>query len=373
LGCWDEGNALIEAIRNPKVEFVITQHPWLENGCLYSDIILPINTKLEEEDIGTDIQNGQYCLIFPEPKCIESIGESKSDFEAVAEVAKKLGIYERFIEGKTDKEWIREGFEGSGVKEMISWEEFQEKGYFVVPTAPDWEQDPVGMVKFVTDPELNPLKTPTGKIEFYATELAKRFPGDIERPPVPHWIPFGESQQESRLSQKANKYPLLIVSNHSKWRVHAEHDDISWIREISMCKVRGTDGYLYEPIWINPKDAVARKISDGDIVKIINERGIVLGGARVTERIMPGVVSQDHGARHDPVCSRYDRGGSNNLISPHGLVSKNCLGRVTSGFLVEIEKADLEELKRKYPDASERKYDPAAGLIFDAWVIDTKG
>jgi trimethylamine-N-oxide reductase (cytochrome c) len=341
----------------------------MENGCLYSDVILPINTKLEEEDIGTDIQNGQYCLIFLELKCIESIGESKSDFEAVGEVAKKLGVYEQFTEGKTDKEWIRDGFDGSGVKDMISWEEFKEKGYFVVPTASDWEQDPVGMEKFAKDPEANPLETPTGKIEFYATQLAKHFPDDPERPAVPHWIPYGESQEESRLGPRAGKYPLLLVSNHSKWRVHAEHDDISWIREIPMCKVRGPDGYLYEPVWINPRDAAARGIGEGDIVKIYNERGAVLGGARVTERIMPGALSQDHGARHDPICPKHDRGGSNNLLSPRGPISKNCLGVVTSGFLVEIEKVDLAELRSKYPESFERAYDPASGPIFDAWVI----
>jgi len=368
LGCWSEGNNNVNAIRNPKIEFVITQHPWLENGCLYSDIILPINTKLEEEDIGTDIQNGQYCLIFNEGKCIEPIGESKSDFEAVGEVAKKLGVYHEFTEGKTDEEWIRDGFDESGVQDMISWEEFKEKGYYIVPTAPDWEQDPVGMIKFVEDPEVNPLETPTGKIEFYSTALAEHFPDDDERPPVPHWIPYGESLQESRLHPRAKKFPLLLVSNHGRWRVHAEHDDISWLREIPICKVKGPDGYLYEPVWINPQDAVARGIKDGDVVKVYNERGAVLGGARVTERIIPGAVSQDHGARHDPIVSELDRGGSNNMISPRGLVSRNCVGVATSGFLVEVEKVDLAELKDNHPAAFEREYDPASGLLFNAWV-----
>ena len=82
---------------------------------------------------------------------------------------------------------------------------------------------------------------------------------------------------------RAKRYPLLMVSNHGKWRVHAEHDDISWLREIPMCKFSGPDGYLYEPVWINPQDANARGINDGDIVKIYNERGTVLGGARVTK------------------------------------------------------------------------------------------
>ena len=370
IGCWGDGHKNIEAIRNPKIEFVLTQHPWMENGCLYSDIILPVNTKLEEDDIGTDVMNGQFCLIFPEPRCIEPLGESKSDFEAVGEVAKKLGVYHKFTEGKNDAEWIKAGFEGSGVKEMVSWEEFSEKGYFVVPAAPDWEQDTVGMSKFVEDPEANPLETPTGKIEFYATELAERFPGDNERPPVPHWIPYGESHQESRLHQRAREYPLLLVSNHGKWRVHAEHDDISWLREIPMCKVRGPDGYMYEPVWINPQDAAARGIRDGDIVKIYNERGAVLGGARLTERIIPGALSQDHGARYDPIGPALDRGGSNNLLSPRGLVSRNCLGVATSGFLVETEKVDLAELRAKYPEAFEREYDPAAGPVFNAWVVE---
>jgi anaerobic selenocysteine-containing dehydrogenase len=369
LGCWSEGNGSVEAIRSPKIECVVTQHPWLENGCLYSDIILPVNTKLEEEDIGTDIQNGQFCLIFAEGKCIEPIGESKSDFEAVGEVARKLGVHPEFTEGKTDEEWMRDGFAGSGVSDLISWEEFQEKGYYVVPTAPDWEQDPVGMSKFVEDPEANPLETPTGKIEFYATALAEHFPDDGERPPVPHWIPYGESLQESRLHPRAEKYPLLLVSNHGRWRVHAEHDDVSWLREIPMCKVRGPDGYMYEPVWINPQDAAARGIRDGDIVQVYNERGAVLGGARVTERIITGALSQDHGARHDPIAPGLDRGGSNNMISPHGLISRNCLGVATSSFLVEVEKVDLVALRDRYPEAFGRDYDPASGLLFKSWIV----
>ena len=54
---------------------------------------------------------------------------------------------------------------------------------------------------------------------------------------------------------------------------------------------------MYEPVWINPATRPQRGIENGDIVKLFNERGIVLGGALVTERIMPGVVYQDHGAR----------------------------------------------------------------------------
>ena len=69
---------------------------------------------------------------------------------------------------------------------------------------------------------------------------------------------------------------LLLMSNHGRWRTHAQNDDITWQREIRTCKIKGWDGYMYEPIWINPKDAEARGIKDGDILKMFNERGTVL-------------------------------------------------------------------------------------------------
>jgi anaerobic selenocysteine-containing dehydrogenase len=259
-----------------------------------------------------------------------------------------------------------------GMPELISWDDFKKKGYYLFPAASDWEQYPAGMIKFYRDPVKNPLPTPSGKLEFYSERLAKNFPGDRERPPVPHWIESSETHDERVSGARAKKYPLLVVSNHPRWRMHAQCDDIPWIREIPTCKVRGRDGYLYEPVWIHPADAEKRHIKNGDIVKLFNERGIVLGGAFITERIIPGAVLQDHGARCDWIIpGELDRGGANNLISPEGLVSKHCGGEVTSGFLVEVEKVpadQMEDWKRRYPEAFAREYDPASGLCFDTWV-----
>jgi trimethylamine-N-oxide reductase (cytochrome c) len=41
---------------------------------------------------------------------------------------------------------------------------------------------------------------------------------------------------------------------------------------------------------------------------------------------------------------------------------------VVSSFLVEVELADMSELMKKYPEAFNRPYDPAAGLRRDAWM-----
>jgi len=361
--CWNGSNAYIKALRSQKVEFILVQHPWLENDCLFADIILPVSTKFEEADIGADVFSGQYNVVTHERQCIEPLGESRSDYEIVCMIAEKLGLLEEYTEGKSIEEWIKTGFDASGVEDMITYEELKEKGYFVIPTDPEWKKYSPGLLDFYKDPENNPLETPSGKIEFYSQNLAKHFPDDEERPPVPHWIEKGESHDETLSSERARKYPLLIVSNHPRWRVHSQHDDITWLREIPTCKVKGPDGYYYEPCWLNPLDAAERGIESGDVVKVYNERGTVLGGAYINERVMPGVVYMDHGARYDPIVpGELDRGGAINTTSPRRTTSKNATGMVTSGYLVEVERVNLRELMKKYPGAFNRLYHPAAGL-----------
>jgi trimethylamine-N-oxide reductase (cytochrome c) len=369
--CWNDGNKTIEAFRNPKIECIVVQHPWLENDCLLADIILPANTTFEVNDIVSSVYRAGASINL-QRQAIKPIGESKSDYEVVLEVAKKLGMFEKVTEGKTVEEWIKYCFDGFGLSEFISWEEFQEKGYYVFPTAPDWEKDPPGLRKFYEDPGANPLATPSGKLEFYSERLAMHFPDDKERPPMPKWIEKGITHDERLSSERAEKYPLLMMSNHGRWRMHSQCDDISWTREAPTCKVKCWDGYMYEPLWIHPSTAEKRGIKTGDIVKVYNERGAVLGGAYVTERLMPGVAYMDHGARVDQIIpGELDRGGAINLISPRGTTSKNAGGQATSGYLVEVERvtmAQMEEWKRQYPDAFQKEYDPASGLRFNAWV-----
>ena len=369
ITCWNDSNSYIRALRSPKIEFILAQHPWMENDCLFADVILPVSTKFEQEDISMQVFGGHYHAIIRERKCIEPVGESKSDYDIVCLIAERLGLLKEYTEGRSVQDWIKYGYETSGVQDIVTYEELEEKDYWIVPTDPKWKDYPPGLKNFYEEPEKNPLQTPSGKVEFFSQNLAKHFPNDKERPPVPHWIPYGESHQESLLHPRAKKYPLLIMSNHGRWRVHANHDDITWTREIPTCKVKGPDGYKYEPLWINPVDAQKRGIESGDVVEIYNERGGVLGGAYVTERIRPGVVYMDHGARYDPIVpGELDRGGAINTITPHNTTSKNATGMVCSSFLVEIKRANLDDLRMKYHEAFKREYNAASGLRFNAWV-----
>lgn len=378
--CWNGGNEYQDAMRHESIEFILVQHPWMENDTMFADIILPTATMMELKDIGSDNVSGQFALLFLEEQAVEPVGEAVSDFMAAYKVAEKLekfggvydGLCESFTRGMTLDETIEFAFMTSGIPEDFSFEDLQEKGFWASPLQEDWKEEPAGLKNFHDDPETYPLDTPTGKIEYYSSTLAEMFPDDDIRGPYPKWIEESDEHKERLSCERAKDYPFLLVSNHPRWRIHAQLDDVPWLREIETCKVKGPDGYFYEPVWINPKDAARLGIEDGDVVKLFNERGNVLGGARLTERIMPGALYQDHGARIDSIVAGrggLDRGGANNLICPSATSSKNAVGEVTNGFLIGIEKVDVLELAAQYPEQFSRDYDPANGLIATAYIL----
>ncbi|MCD8331836.1 MAG: dehydrogenase, partial [Oscillospiraceae bacterium] len=189
---------------------------------------------------------------------------------------------------------------------------------------------------------------------------------------VPHWVEQGPAHDERLGGARSKQYPLLIVSNHGRWRMHAQCDDMIWSREVQTMKIRGEDGYAYEPCWLSPREAGRRGIRTGDIVKVFNDRGIVLCGAYVTERIIDRACYVDHGARIDPIIPGWlDRGGAINTISPLSITSSNATGMATSGYLVEVAKVTKQEMegwRRDYPEAFQRTIDPACGLCLDSWL-----
>ena len=379
--CWNDGFRFVKAMRSPDIEFIVAQHPWLENDCYMADIILPVQTVFEMRDIADDTNGGIVTAVYNEHAACPPVGESLDDFDCVVEVARKLGpeYYDAYTRGITDKqELIDVFFSGSGVAHLDANDDFHNKDIFVAPCDPermDLEKYPPGLAKFFKDPEKKPLRTPTGKFEFTSTKIKEHFPDDQERPPYPKWIEKGESHDESLFGERAKTYPLLCVSNHGRWRFHANLDDITWQREVETMKIRAKDGYQYEPAWINPQTAGARGIQHGDIIKVFNERGVVLCAAYVTERLVPGAVYVDHGSRFDPIdIETIDRGGAINLISPTAVISKHATGMVVSGFLIDIAKVtddELAEWRAKYPASFDRKIDEACGVCLDGWLDDS--
>jgi trimethylamine-N-oxide reductase (cytochrome c) len=373
--CWNDGFRFVKALRSDKIETVVAQHPWLENDCYLADIILPVQTKFEMEDIADDFNGGIFTSIMHEHPACPPVGESKNDFDCVADVAKKLG--EEYYMAYTNDELpidklIKIYWLGSNVSHMDTKDEFKKNNIFVVPIADGQTDMPSGLSRFAEDADSMPLMTPTGKLEFTSTKIKECFPDDEERPPYPVWVERSALHDERLGGDRAAKYPLLCMSNHGRFRFHAQLDDHTWNREIPLMKQRAEDGYQYESAWMNPKTAKSYGLREGDVIKVFNERGIVLCACWPTERVMEGVVYVDHGSRFDPIDPEgIDRGGAINLITPTAITSKTVTGMVVSGFLVEIEKVkeeEMQEWKAKYPEAFSRKVDEGAGVCLAGWL-----
>ena len=374
--CWNDGFAFVKAMRSPEIECIVAQHPWLENDCYMADIIMPVATKFEMEDICDDTGGGVLTSVFHEYPACPPVGESLNDFECVAAVAKKISedVYMAYTGNEKAVSRVVELFwQGCGVSHLDHDDEFHKNDIFIVPADPNIQNISPGLRTFAEDPDNNPLTTPTGKLEFTSTKILEHFPDDPERPPYPKWVEKSEQHDESLSSDRALDYPFLCMSNHGRWRFHANLDDVTWHREIELMKIRGKDGYMYEPAWLHPSTAASKGIEHGDIVKVFNERGTVLCAAYVTERLIPGIVSIDHGSRFDPLdAETLDRGGAINLITPRNNISKHATGMVVSGFLVNVEKVTCDEMegwKAQYPDAFARKIDEACGVCLEGWLI----
>ena len=377
MNCWNGGFEFQDAIRTDEVQFFVTNHQWLENDSLFADLVLPVTTCLEDRDtMGASMTVGMRHAGYT-PEACDRVGESKSDWEIALDVLDRFGKREELDLGMSTDEWLQYGFEQSQLPTEISWDELKKRGFYFPKLEENWRDELPGMRGFYEDPEQYPLDTPSGKLEFWSEALAEHFPDDKERQPMAKWVVGGPKEEgwthdESLWGERCKKYPLLVTANPARFRVHVQGDDIAWYREIETTKVVGPDGYAYEPIWISPEDADARDIRDGDIVKLYNERGIVLTGARVSQRVMPGSVVVAKGSRVDPIAPHIDRGGAINLISPQETVSKNCKGFVVTGYLVEAEKLSKEEYdgwKEQYPEAFARAYDKGEGITRDAWVV----
>ncbi|MFC1861781.1 molybdopterin dinucleotide binding domain-containing protein, partial [Chloroflexota bacterium] len=158
----------------------------------------------------------------------------------------------------------------------------------------------------------------SGKIEIYSQQLADL--NDPEIPPIPKYI----EAWESRGDPLAKQYPLQLITIHVKNRAHSTFGNTPWLMELEP-----------QVVWLNSSDAQARGIKDGDEVRVFNDRGETAIPTRVTERILPGVVSIGEGGWYAPDKKGTDRGGCPNVLtkdehSPGGAFASNtCLVQVT--------------------------------------------
>jgi molybdopterin guanine dinucleotide-containing S/N-oxide reductase-like protein len=340
IGTRPDGIKLVKAYKSPKLEFLVGQTIWSEAETPFMDIVLPACTHFESSDISEwasapfNVWRTNHRVIVYHQKCIEPLYESKSDMDIFTLLAGKLGFKSELTEGNTVEDWIRKTFEASDVTKYMTFEQFKKKGYFVVPIPENYQPKTAFEEFYKTGTGLD---TPSGKIEFESQRLLKYLPDDPERPPVPHYIPAWEGHTTVPL---VDKYPLVLMSPHPRYSYHSHGEQDPWTRGIWMHRVL-KNGYPYWPVQIHPDDAAARGISDGDIVKMFNDRAGVLLIAGLSEKIKPGTVLARCSAKYDPIepgnPDSIDRGGAVNILVSSRFMAKNVPGQIGQS-LVQIEK-----------------------------------
>ena len=359
---WANGAArakYVKALRSPKIETVVISAPWFDRDCRYADLVLPITTLIERQDITEPGSVGQYVppaiitqrLAVMSQKVVEPVGESKTDMEILAELADRFGFGEMYMGGHTQDELLEMLYNETNIP--MPYEQFKEKGYYAWPQPENYQRNKQ-MSAFLEDPQSNPLETPTGLIEIFSTAIWEHYGYNEEIPPVPHYIPEKEGVSAD---ERRKTYPLTVTMAHPKWRFHGKYNDVPWLREFY--KIKGPDGYEYEPVWMNPVDAEARGLAEGDVVKIFNDRGCVLAGLHITERLMAGTIWHTYGSWNDPIDGSdnpIDRGGDMNYLSNPGPMSVHHVAGASNSTLCEVSLADLDEILAGHPDGARGKF-----------------
>jgi biotin/methionine sulfoxide reductase len=316
-------NRLRRAFGRP--DTVVVHESFWTATARHADIVLPTTTSLEREDIGAGRNDGYVIAM---RRAIAPFEYARDDYDAFADLAKRLDAWGTFTESKTSDEWIesiyarfRERLAGRGV-DVPDFQTFWETGEARMPVDSDghtlWDQ-------FRTDPVGHKLNTPSGRIELYSETIAGF--GYHDCPGHPVWL----EPDEWLGGRRAEQWPLHLIANQPPGRLHSQLDAGQYSQSL---KVAGR-----EAIRIHPDDAAARGIGDGEVVRVFNDRGACLAGAVLSDGLRRGVVQLPTGAWFDPsgedgMCVH----GNPNVLTADVGSSRLAQGCTGQHVLVEIER-----------------------------------
>ncbi len=387
-------NEGIEAFR--KVDFVLDLGLVFNPTAQYSDIVLPVATNWEDPD-GDDYHLGQQnreTLMWQRFGVVNPYFECKSDREIIYELGKRLGLDEdayfpysgaeqhlyRLINATVvkpgastnrdakapsmtpgtgdeveaddtmmplvtitqddiDKYHIRDVEPQQG---LVTLDEMIEKGIYHVERS---EGDGLGYIAyedFVSDPQMHPRPSASGKIELYCQAKADIFPRlgwqqeGNEVKPYANYLVGSRGYEESFGDWDAKEkgaYPIQVFNGHYLRRSHSSFDSTGYLREA-----------FASPLFMNAKDAEERGIKTGDWVRVFNDAGSVVRQASVVQTLMPGTCNLTHGSwiEYKDDSGTSINGGTNVLVD-----SSTSMGpqQGYNTVLVQIEKYEDQDIE----------------------------
>lgn len=240
--------------------FVAVHETFWTDSCDYADIVLPADTQLEREDLHAAY--GHYMFNYNKP-VIEPVGESVRNTELFRILAQRMGYVQDGDNAftQTDEEMIREIIDekANPLLEGVTFEQFKENGW--VRATKDSERRNFLKVGWPTE---------SRKIEIWSNALKNQ-----GQDPLPTYV----HEVEGQYDPKRAKYPLQVLSNAAHYFIG---DSFQQVQRLQAMMSRPT-------VEMNPQDAAARGINDGDLVRLYNERGETYCHAVIIEGLLPGV------------------------------------------------------------------------------------
>ena len=303
------------------VEFIAIQDHFLTPTGRFADILLPACTQFETYGLEDGWKYGDEVILMPQ--VVEPPFETKSDYQICRGIARRLGLEKEFTEGRDERGWISwiiDHYKNTRFPDIPDLDTFESSnmGVYSVPIT----KPAVAFADYRKDPKKNPLPTPSGKIEIFSKRLY-----DMNKPEEIPAIPKYIQEWESPFGPEAEKFPLQAMGHHYMQRVHSTHDNVDWLQEA-----------FPQRVFMNPLDAEARGIEDGDLVKVYNDRGALKIPCRLTKRILPGVVDIPQGGWWTPDKEGVDRRGSINILTSERWTPL-AFGNAQHTIMVQVEKA----------------------------------
>lgn len=320
-------NRLIRAWQKP--ELVVISECFWTAAARHADIVLPATTSFERNDL---TMTGDYSNqhLVPMRQVVAPQDEARDDFTVFADLCERWerGGRERFTEGKSELQWLETFYSIAaqrGASQQVAlppFADFWQANQLI--EMPESEQNArfVRFEAFRQDPQANPLKTPSGKIEIHSARIAGF--GYADCPGHPTWL------EPDEWHGNAGQGQLQLLSAHPAHRLHSQLNSTSLRRRYAVAD--------REPLTLHPLDAQARGINDGDLVRVWNTRGQVLAGAVVSENIRPGVICLHEGAWPDlePAAGGICKNGAVNVLTkdlPSSRLGNGCAGNTALAWL----------------------------------------
>lgn len=251
--------------------FTVVHEQFFTDTTDYADYVLPATTFLEH----TDVQ-GAYGHYFAQwsQQAIEPLGEARPNVWLFAELAKRMGFTEECFNDSTEEmiaQVMSIGVDGHSTNagmEHITLEDLKREGH--IPVAMHRDPEGAPLLAFAS----GRLATPSGRIEFYSETLAAQ---GID--PLPGFVP----PAESRWGEGAKQYPLEFLPRKADNYMNSTFANHDGHRKMQAKTTRVLE--------MHGLDAGARGISDGDTVRVWNDRGALHLTAHVNGSVPAGVVA----------------------------------------------------------------------------------